>query len=126
MAIPRFHETAGIQFVSFSKIISEFTPLIKQRRSQYHIYGDNLRKLKTVMEKLKEQNYKNVIKRITTEMIYKEQCLADLSIQTGNLDWLTILPITKFGLELTKQQTAIWLGNHKSINNLSYMILEAA
>ena len=82
LAIPRFHETAGIEFMSSSKITSQFTPLIKQRRLQYHILGDNLRKLKTKKEKLKEQNYKNVTKRITTETISKEQCLADLSTQT--------------------------------------------
>ena len=61
-------------------------------------------KLKTEIKKSKEENYKNVIERITTKMNDKEICLVDISTQTGFPNWLTVLPITDFGFELSKQK----------------------
>ena len=34
----------------------------------------------------------------------KEKRLVDISTLTGVSNWLTVLPITEFGLELSKQQ----------------------
>ena len=34
----------------------------------------------------------------------KEKGLVDISTLTGVSNWLTVLPITEFGLELSKQQ----------------------
>ena len=61
-------------------------------------------KLKTEIKKSKQENYKNVIERITTKMNDKEICLVDISTQTGFSNWLTVLPITDFGFELSKQK----------------------
>ena len=33
----------------------------------------------------------------------KEKCLVDISALTGVSDWSTVLPITEFGFELSKQ-----------------------
>ena len=81
-----------------SKITSELTAL------QYDIIKDNLKKPKTEINKSIEGNHKNVIERSTTEMNDKEKRLVDISTQTGVSNWLTVLPITEFGFELSKQQ----------------------
>ena len=52
----------------------------------------------------KEENCKNVIERLTTKMNDKEKSPVDISTQTGVSNWLTVLPITKFGFELSKQE----------------------
>ena len=87
------------------KITSELTALIKQQSLQYGIIEDNLKKLKTeIKKKRKEENYENVIQRLTTEMNDKGKRLVDISTQTGVSNWLTVLSITEFAFELSKQQ----------------------
>ena len=71
--------------------------------TSYDVIEDNLKKLKTGTKKSKEENYKNVIKRLTTEMNGKEKRLVDISTQTGVSNRLIVLPITEFGFELSKQ-----------------------
>ena len=75
MAIPIFRETAQIEFMNSTKITSELTTLIKQQSLQYDIHQDNLKKLKSKIKKLREENYKNVTERITTEINDKEKRL---------------------------------------------------
>ena len=58
-------------------------------------------KLKTEIKKSNEENYKNVIERLTTEMNDKEKRLGDISAQTGVSNWFTVLPFTEFGFELS-------------------------
>ena len=61
-----------------------------------HFSGsDNLRKLKTEIKKSKEENYKNVMERLKTEINDKEKRLGDTSTQTGVSNWFTVLPITE-------------------------------
>ena len=75
LAIPIFRETAQIEFMNSTKITSELTTLIKQQSLQYDIHQDNLKKLKSKIKKLREENYKNVTERITTEINDKEKRL---------------------------------------------------
>ena len=75
MAIPIFRETAQIEFMNSTKITSELTTLIKQQSLQYDIHQDNLKKLKSKIKKLREENYKNVTERITTEINDNEKRL---------------------------------------------------
>ena len=70
--------------------------------TSYDVIEDNLKKLKTGTKKSKEENYKNVIRRLTTEMNGKEKRLVDISTQTGVSNSLIVLPITEFGFELSK------------------------
>ena len=71
--------------------------------TSYDVIEDNLKKLKTGTKKSKEENYKNVIRRLTTGMNGKEKRLVDISTQTGVSNRLKVLPITEFGVELSKQ-----------------------
>ena len=71
--------------------------------TSYDVIEDNLKKLKTGTKKSKEENYKNIIKRLTTETNGKEKRLVDISTQTGVSNRLKVLPITEFGVELSKQ-----------------------
>ena len=71
--------------------------------TSYDVIEDNLKKLKTETKKSKEENYKNIIKRLTTETNGKEKRLVDISTQTGVSNRLKVLPITEFGVELSKQ-----------------------
>ena len=48
----------------------------------------------------------NFEKLIRTLMNNKEKRLVNISTQTGVSNWLTVLPITEFGFESSKQQ--IW------------------
>ena len=68
----------------------------------------------------KEENCKNVIERLTTKMNDKEKSPVDISTQTGVSNWLTVLPITKFGFELSKQELwdSVRLWHGWEINNL--------
>ena len=65
---------------------------------------DNLKKLKTEIKKSQEENYKDVIQRLTIEMNDKEKRLVDISTQTGVSIFLAELPITEFRFELSKRQ----------------------
>ena len=51
----------------------------------------------------------------------KEKCLVDISTPTGVSNWLTVVPITKFDFELSKQELwdsiRLWYG--WKISNLS-------
>ena len=82
------------------KIFLRRTYSINLKSLQYNITEDNLKKLKTEIKKSIEEKYKNVIERLTTEMNDKEKRLVDISTLTGVSNWLTVLPITEFGLEL--------------------------
>ena len=99
MAITIFHaeqlRTAETEFMNSSKITSELTA--------YDKINDNLKKLKTEVKKSVEGKYKNVIERLTTEMNDKEKRLVDISTLTGASNWLTVLAVTEFGLELSIQ-----------------------
>ena len=70
---------------------------------QYDIIEDSLKKLKTEIKKSIEENYKNVIKRSTAEMNDKKSRLMNILTLTGVSNLLTVLPITEFGFELSKQ-----------------------
>ena len=78
------------------------------------IMEDNLKKLKTKIKKSKEENCKTVIERLTTEMNDNGKRLLDISTLTGVSNWLTVLPITEFEFELSKQQfldsIRLWYG----------------
>ena len=85
----------------------------------YDVMEDNIKKLKTEIKKSIEEKYKNIIERLTTEMNDKEKHLVDISTLTGVSNWMTLLPITEFGLKLSKQsfwnsinETPVWLGKH--------------
>ena len=70
---------------------------------QYDIIEGSLKKLKTEIKKSIEENYKNVIKRSTAEMNDKKSRLMNILTLTGVSNLLTVLPITEFGFELSKQ-----------------------
>ena len=70
---------------------------------QYDIIEDSLKKLKTEIKKSIEENYKNVIKRSTAEVNDKKSRLMNILTLTGVSNLLTVLPITEFGFELSKQ-----------------------
>ena len=56
------------------------------------------------MKKSVEEKYKSVIERLTTEMNNKRKCLEDISTLSGVSNLLTVLSITEFGFELSKQE----------------------
>ena len=56
------------------------------------------------MQKSIEKKYKNVYRKLTIEMNSKEKLLVDISALTGVSNWLTVLLITEFWFELSKQQ----------------------
>ena len=60
--------------------------------------------LKTEIKGLKEGSYKNVIKRRTSEMNEKEKPLVDIPTQTEVSNRLTVILMTKFEFELSKEQ----------------------
>ena len=70
---------------------------------RYDIIEENLKKLKTTIKTLIEENKKNLIKRSKIEMNGKEKRLVDISTLTGVSNWLTVFPITKVWFELSKQ-----------------------
>ena len=72
LAISIFHKTAEIKFMNPSKITSELRALINQQNLQYDIIEDNLKNIQSEMKKFKEEHYKNVIGRLTREMIPKK------------------------------------------------------
>ena len=74
------------------------------RLTTYDIIEDNPEKHKTeIKQKTMEEKYKNVIERLTIELNDKEKRLVDISTLTEVSYWLTVLPITEFGFELSKQ-----------------------
>ena len=92
LAIPIFNEAAEIEFMNSSKITSELTA-----------YDNMDKKVNTEIKNSIEEKYKNAIERLTTEMNDKEKRIADISTLTGVSNWLTVLPITEFGFEWSKQ-----------------------
>ena len=48
----------------------------------------------------------------------KEKRLADISTLTGVSNWLTVLPVTEFGFELSKQQFSDLMGLQHSCENM--------
>ena len=97
-----------MEFKNSRKITSVKKPIkkasIKKVYSMIDIMEDNLKKLKTKIKKSKEENCKTVIERLTTEMNDNGKRLLDISTLTGVSNWLTVLPITEFEFELSKQQ----------------------
>ena len=67
--------TSTIYNCLFSKEQSKMSKN-EQQSLQYNIHEDNLKKLKTNIKKSKEENYKKIIERITTEMNDKEKHLS--------------------------------------------------
>ena len=83
MAILIFPETAEIEFINPRKITAELKILIKQQSLQCDVIEDNLKKLKTEIKKPKEENNKNVIERLTTEMNDKKHVLWIYQLKLG-------------------------------------------
>ena len=78
-----------------NKVISELRA--------YDIIEDNLKKLKTEIKEPIKGKYKHVIERLTKKRNHKEKRLVDISTLSGVSYWLTVLSITEFGFELSKQ-----------------------
>ena len=78
-----------------SKITSELTA--------YDIIKHNLKKLKTEIKKVNRRKIKKRHRKIKTEVNHKEKRLVDTPTLSGVSYWLTILSITEFGFELSKQ-----------------------
>ena len=100
------------QYIMKQRKLNLWTPAKSYENLEHHFKSlqynnnrvDNLKKLKTETKKSIEEKYKNVIKRLITEINDKEKRLADISTLTGVSNWLTVLPVTEFGFELSKQQ----------------------
>ena len=65
---------------------------------------DSIKKLKTeIKKKVNRRKYTNVIERLTIEINSKEKSLVNISTVTGVLNWLAVLSIKEFGLELSEE-----------------------
>ena len=102
-----------------SKITSKLTALTKQQSLQCDISKDNLKKPKTEIKKSKKENYKNVIRRLTTEMNDKKTSCEYVD-SNWSFELVTVPSITEFGFEFSKQQfwDLIRLRYGWEINNL--------
>ena len=63
-----------------------------------------MKKLKQEIKTTKEEKHKQTYERILSLKNENDKRLLELSTQTGVSNWLTVLPITEFGFELSKQQ----------------------
>ena len=104
LAIQVFYELVETEFENSCKITSEFTPLIINQSSQYNINERKAKQLKQDIKRIKESNYKSCLQELIVQMDEKEKQLVKISTEKGLSNWLTMLPITKHGFELSKQQ----------------------
>ena len=104
LAIPMFYELAKTEYESSRKITSELTALIINQSSQYNINERKAKQLKQNIKRIKESNYKRCLQELIVQMDEKEKQLVKISTKKGLPNWLTMLPITKHGFELSRQQ----------------------
>ena len=104
LTVPTFYELAETEFESSHKITSELTPLIINQCSQYNMNERKAKQLKLDIKRVKESNYKSCLQELIVQVNEKENWLVKISTKKGVSNWLTILPITEHGFELSKQQ----------------------
>ena len=104
LTVPTFYELAETEFESSHKITSELTPLIINQCSQYNMNERKAKQLKLDIKRIKESNYKSCLQELIVQVNEKENWLVKISTKKGVSNWLTILPITEHGFELSKQQ----------------------
>ena len=56
------------------------------------------------IKRIKVNNYKSCLQELIVQMNEKEKLLVKISSEKGLSNWLTMLPITEYGIELSKQQ----------------------
>ena len=103
LASPIFYELPETEFENLRKITSELTPLIINQSSQYNINERKAKQLKQDIKRIKESNYKSCLQELIVQMNEKEKRLVKISTEKGVSNWLTMLPITEHGFQLSKQ-----------------------
>ena len=96
LAIPIFYELAKTELENSRKTTSEQKPLTINQRSQFHI---NERKAKLI-----KQDMQKLLQQLIVQINEKEKRLVKISTEKGVLNWLSMLPSTEHGFELSKQQ----------------------
>ena len=104
LTIPIFYTLAETEFENSRKITSKLTPLIINQSNQYNINGRKVKQLKQDIKQIKENNYKSCLQELIFQMNGKEKRLVKISTEKSVSNWLTMLPITEHGFELSKQQ----------------------
>ena len=104
LAIPIFYEQAGTEFENSHTVTSELTPLIINQSSQHDINERKAKEQKWDTKRIKENNCKSCLQELIGQMNENEKRLVKITTEKGVSNWLTMLPITEHGLELSKQQ----------------------
>ena len=124
---PIFHETVEIESMNSSKTTLELTALIKQQSLQYDIIKDNLKKLKNEKE-FKGWKLQKRHRKINNKNEWQRKTSCGYINSNWSFKLLTILPITEFGFELSKQQfwNSIRLQYGWEISNLPTLCLRGS
>ena len=104
LAITIFHEQAEVGYKNSRRITTELTSLITVQQVEYTVDELAIKKMKLEIKNEKENTYKNIMEHLKDNMSEKPKRLLQLSTEKGVSNWLTVLPIAEYGLELSKQQ----------------------
>ena len=99
-----FYELAEAEFENLRKITSELTSLIINQSIQYNMNERKVKQLNQDIKRIKENNYKSCLQELIVQIDKKQRRLVTISTEKGVSNCLTMLPITEYGFELSKQQ----------------------
>ena len=103
LAIPIFYEQAAVEYGNSRKLTAQMAPLIKNQIKQYTVDKTQIKITKQVIKEEKQDRCHISLVQLRNNLSEKSKRLLDVSMEKGVSNWLTALPITDFGFELSKQ-----------------------
>ena len=97
------YEQAEVEYSNSRKLTVQLALLIKNQIKQYTVEKTQIKITKQVIKKEKQDRCHTSLDQLRNNLSEKSKRSLDVSIQKGVSDWLTALPISDFGFELSKQ-----------------------
>ena len=103
LTIPIFYEKAEAKNNNSRKLTAQLALMIQNQIKQYAVEKTQIKITKQVIKKEKKDRCHTSLDQLRNNLSEKFKRLLDVSIEKGVSNWLTVLPISDFGFELSKQ-----------------------
>ena len=92
------------EYENSRKITKELTNSIFQQDIEYNVNVDNIKKIKNQLQHEINERFRCNLESIRNDKSEKQQRLNDINQEQDVSNWLTVLPLSKHGFDLNKQQ----------------------
>ena len=95
-------EIANEEYVNSGKLTKKLTSLIIQQEYSYTLSEEEIKKIKSKIQKKRMEKQQRTISSLREKMSYIDIKLNDIAQEQGSPRWLTVLSIKRLGFNLSK------------------------